>query len=129
VRKLGADIEPHPALARQLEVAPEREAFNWLPLITVVAVIRRPRSARSRSRMRPGVRIEHEVFGRIEAMGVELLDEQRLGRHSIGETQCLAGWQIPQQQRLQIVLSVRSRYRQSAGIKSEGADRPISYCP
>src|SRR5580658_3694429 len=60
------------------ELASHAEVLRGMPLGPVVAVIRRRSAKRARSRTCPRSRIQHQGFGRIEAVAVEILKKQRL---------------------------------------------------
>src|SRR5215475_9326434 len=76
VAELGADVEACPF--PDAEGAADPDVFLRYSRIAVVAVVRSAGSKLAGSRICPCIRIQNEFFVRIEAMAVEIFQEQWL---------------------------------------------------
>ena len=97
--------------SRMRKTRPEAHRLRRPPLIAIVVVVGRRRAPLSVGRIAPGSRIQHQVLGRIDAVAVQILQEQRNAWDAIVE-------RAAEQQRGQVVGGRRRKNRQAAAYSS-----------
>src|SRR5207253_9304689 len=115
IEELDAKLERH--LLPDLEHAAEAELLSRMTLIAVIVVIAGRRAESSGGGARPGVLVQDELLVRIDAMAVQVLEEERLAGDTIHERPRRGGRTVLtgrnrsvialEQQRLEIVLRDR----------------------
>ncbi len=118
VHELRPNAEAHRLV--DPELASHAEVLRGMPLGPVVVVIRRGSAKRARSRTCPRSRIQHQGFGRIEAVAVEILKKQRLSRDAI-----LVGCRLERVRAQQICRGGNEDGR-PAGVRQEGCRLPAT---
>src|SRR5206468_3117639 len=93
------------ALTCNFEVAADRKVLLRLALLPVVVIVSGAGPELSRSGIYPRVLIQHELFVGVDAVAVEIRQEQRRVRHAIRKREARSG--LAKQQGIQVVLSSR----------------------
>src|SRR5205085_5824327 len=117
VKELCTELQAHALM--NAEALSEAELFIRTALVSIVAIVSSGCAPLSWTGIGPRGRVKHKVLVRINAVAIQILEEERLARNAI----CIRS---TEQQRCKIVLGGRRPDRLAAGVPKNSTHGPAA---